>query len=133
MLFRSPDHPVFGTIGDMDAFAEHERRVRRLLGYPPWSRLVLVRTEGTDRAQAREAAQEFANLARQQSHAFSGVDVLGPAPAPLPKLVGRWRYQVILRGRDLKSFRAYLQANHATWRPASGLRRIVDVDPRSLA
>jgi primosomal protein N' (replication factor Y) len=128
-----PDHPVFGTIGDMDAFAEHERRVRRLLGYPPWSRLVLVRTEGTDRAQAREAAQEFANLARQQSHAFSGVDVLGPAPAPLPKLVGRWRYQVILRGRDLKSFRAYLQANHATWRPASGLRRIVDVDPRSLA
>lgn len=128
-----PDHPVFGTIGDMDAFAEHERRVRRLLGYPPWSRLVLVRTEGTDRSAAREAAQEFAHLARQQANAYAGVDVLGPAPAPLPKLVGRWRYQVILRGRDLKSFRAFLAANHTSWKAPTGLRRILDVDPRSLA
>jgi len=128
-----PDHPVFGTIGNMEAFAEQEARVRRMLGYPPWSRLVLVRIESTDRAHARDAAQELAHVARGQARAFSGVDVLGPAPAPMARLVGRWRFQVILRGRDMGAFRAFLQAHHASWRVPTGVRKILDIDPRSLA
>jgi primosomal protein N' (replication factor Y) len=128
-----PDHPVFSTIGDMEAFAGHERRVRHMLGYPPWSRLVLVRVEGTDRSQARDAADALANQAREQSRAYKGVDVLGPALAPMARLVGRWRFQVILRGRDLGTFRAFLQANHRSWKTPTGIRRILDVDPRSLA
>ncbi len=128
-----PDHPVFGCIGDMEAFAAHEARIRRFLGYPPWSRLVLVRIESTDRIQGRDAAQAFATLAREQSRGFAGVDVLGPAPAPLARLVGRWRYQVILRGRDIGPLRAFLTAHHHGWKAAAGVRRIVDVDPRSLA
>jgi primosomal protein N' (replication factor Y) len=128
-----PDHPVFGCIGDMATFADQEARVRRLLGYPPWSRLVLVRTESTDRIQARDAAESLARLARDQSHAYPGVDVLGPAPAPMARLVGRWRFQVILRGRDVARFRAFLAANHTSWKVPTGVRRILDVDPRSLA
>ncbi len=128
-----PDHPVFGTIGDMQAFAEQEARVRRLLGYPPWSRLVLMRVEATDRSLARDAAEALAAQAREQSRAYPGVDVLGPALAPLARLVGRWRFQVILRGRDVATFRAFLTAHHASWKAPSGVRRIVDVDPRSLA
>jgi primosomal protein N' (replication factor Y) len=128
-----PEHPVFGCIGDMEAFAAHEARVRRLLGYPPWSRLVLVRIESTDRVQGRDAAAAFAAQAREQARPYAGVDVLGPAPAPLARLVGRWRYQVILRGRDLAALRAFLQAHHQGWKAAAGVRRIVDVDPRSLA
>lgn len=128
-----PEHPVFSTIGDMEAFAEQEKRVRRLLGYPPWSRLVLVRVEGTDRPQTRDAADTLARQARDQARGYRGVDVLGPALAPLPRLVGRWRFQVILRGRDVPSFRAFLHDNHLSWRTPHGVRRIVDVDPRSLA
>ncbi|MFN7142596.1 MAG: primosomal protein N' [Myxococcota bacterium] len=128
-----PEHPVFSTIGNMEAFAEQESRVRRLLGYPPWSRLALVRIESTDRAQARDAAQSFAQQARDQARAYKGVDVLGPAPAPMARLVGRWRFQVILRGRDVAPFRAFLTAHHGSWKAPTGVRRIVDVDPRSLA
>lgn len=128
-----PDHPVFGCVGDMDAFAAHEERVRRMLGYPPWSRLALVRMEAVDRQQARDAADAFAREARAQARAHPGVDVLGPAAAPLPRLVGRWRFQVILRGRSVPAFRAFLQAHHAGWKVPSGVRRVLDVDPRSLS
>jgi primosomal protein N' (replication factor Y) len=127
-----PEHPVFGCIGDMDAFSAHEERVRRMLGYPPWSRLVLVRVEAVDRAAAERAARDLAGVAREQARAHAGVDVLGPAPAPLPRLVGRWRFQVILRGRNVAAFRQFVATHHTTWRVPSGVRRIVDVDPRSL-
>lgn len=128
-----PDHPVFACIGEMGAFAGQEERIRRMLGYPPWSRLVLVRLEAVDRVVARGAADAFAREAREQAKGYPGVDVLGPAAAPMPRLVGRWRFQVVLRGRHVPSFRAFLQKHHTGWKTPAGVRRILDVDPRSLA
>ncbi len=130
---RHPDHPVFACVNDMAAFAEQEGRIRRTLGYPPYTRLVLVRLEGVDRTAALAAASEVARLARARAPEFPGVDVLGPTPAPLPRAVGRWRFQVFLRGRNLQAFRAFLKAVQPEWRTAPGVRRIVDVDPRGLA
>lgn len=129
---RHPDHPIFSTIGDMSAFAEGELELRRMLAYPPYSGLVLVRLEAADRQVARESATAFVREAKAQARAFPGVDVLGPAAAPLSKLVGRYRFQAVIRGRDRKVLRAFLAANHATWKPVAGVRRIVDVDPRSM-
>jgi primosomal protein N' len=51
----------------------------------------------------------------------------------MARLVGRWRFQVVLRGRNVPAFREFLQAHHAGWRVPAGVRRILDVDPRSLA
>jgi primosomal protein N' (replication factor Y) len=130
---RHPDHPVFACVNDMAGFAEQEGRIRRTLGYPPTTRLVLVRLEGVDRTAALAAASEVARLARERAPGFPGVDVLGPTPAPLPRAVGRWRFQVFLRGRNLPTFRAFLKAVQPEWRSAPGVRRIVDVDPRGLA
>jgi primosomal protein N' (replication factor Y) len=130
---RHPDHPVFATIGDMEAFADTEAHHRRVLAYPPWSRLVLLRVEGADRSATQQAANALAQLARSQAAPFTGVDVLGPAASPLARLVGRWRYQIILRGRHVPTFRKFLTEHHTTWRTPHGVRRILDVDPRSLA
>lgn len=127
-----PDHPVFAAIGNMPAFAEAELHIRQVLGYPPFSRLVLLRFEGVDRGQTRTAAESFAAQARILARAYAGVDVLGPAQAPLARLVGRWRWQVVLRGRDVRRFRSYLAAGAPEWKSSAGVRRIVDVDPRGL-
>lgn len=127
-----PDHPVFSAVGNMASFAEGELPLRGMLAYPPFTSLVLVRIEAADRPAASAAAARFVAESRQLAHRFTGVDVLGPAPAPLPRLVGRWRFQVVLRGRDRPAFRAFLAASRAGWRVESGVRRIVDVDPRSM-
>lgn len=129
---RHPDHPVFATIGDMEAFAATEEQVRRTLRYPPFARLVLLRVEGVDRAATWDAARALAQELRAQARGWATVEVLGPARAPLPRLVGRWRFQVVARGRDVRAFRGWLGASHRSWKAPPGVRLIVDVDPRSL-
>ncbi len=127
-----PDHPVFGCLGDVATFARYEEHYRRVLGYPPFSRLVLLRIEGEDRSATVSAADALARLARTQAKNFAGIDVLGPAPAMLPRMVGRWRYQLVLRGRGMKAFRDFLTENHQSWKGPRGVRVQVDVDPRGL-
>ena len=129
---QHPQHPVFSCIGDMSGFAEGELDLRRMLAYPPFSSLVLMRVEGADRQVARDAVGALVRQARAQSQAYPGVDVMGPAAAPLPKLIGRYRFQVVLRGRDRRAFRNFLAAHHQGWKVPSGVRRILDVDPRSM-
>ena len=128
-----PEHPVFSCIGDMTAFSQHEERIRRMLRYPPFARLVLLRCEGVERDATLQAGQALADLLQKQAEGFAGVDVLGPAFAALPKLVGRFRVQVVLRGREIGPFRKFLNEHHTTWTPGRGVRLVVDVDPRGVA
>lgn len=126
------EHPIFSCVGDMAAFAKDELSLRSMLGYPPFSSLVMVRVEAAERADALSSALAFVRQVREEARAYPGVDVLGPAAAPLPRLVGRYRFQAVLRGRDRRSFRAFLAAHHTEWKLAPGVRRIIDVDPRSM-
>ncbi len=143
---RHADHFVFqllaeqGPEGDLDAFYTEEARQRRTLGYPPFARLVMVRVEGADREAAWQRVGEIARAARQLAERYRdpaaprAIDVLGPVSAPLGRLVGRWRFQIVLRGRDLSRFRRWLAACRPMLREAhrGGVRVIVDVDPRNL-
>ena len=65
---------------------------------PPLSRIALVRVEAVLEEDARSAATHLAEVAR--SAASPQVEVLGPAPAPLARLRNRFRYRVMLRGKD---------------------------------
>jgi primosomal protein N' (replication factor Y) len=82
--------------GDDEIFAREEMRFRRTFHYPPYSRLILllVQHPKADRAESliRELARSLAAhpLAR-------GVRVSGPAPAPLERLRGKWRWQLLVR------------------------------------
>ncbi len=61
----------------------------------------------------------------------AGVRVLGPAPAPLGRLRGEYRAQVLIKGSNRTRMREALQAAIAT-RPDLERRVIVDVDPVSV-
>jgi primosomal protein N' (replication factor Y) len=60
--------------------------------------------------------------------------VLGPAPPPVERVRGRYRWQVLLRHADVRGLRALARAARATAGDArsDGLRRVVDVDPVSM-
>ena len=142
MQTRHPDHFVFRLLkGDFNkkvadpamVFYAQEVRQRRILRYPPFSRLVLVRIEGSDREQTRMRAGKLSQQLRTAAEG-ARVDLLGPVLAPLSRLVGRWRYQLILRGHDVKALRAWLDTNRSILRSAGRgrVRVTLDVDPRSL-
>ena len=138
---RHADHFVFrqlsqgGGEGDPDAFYVEEARQRRVLSYPPFSRLVLLRAEGADRDATQAVARDLARALRHEADPRAHrVDILGPEAAAMPRLVGRWRFQIILRGRDTARFRAWLTAVRGLiFAPGrNNVRVITDVDPRSL-
>jgi primosomal protein N' (replication factor Y) len=92
-----PDHHAVAAAaaGDYEMFAERELAFRRRLNLPPYSRLVnVVVTEHKGRGGEKAAAGVAAKL----SHIFrDDAEVLGPVPAPLARLRGRRRWQILVK------------------------------------
>jgi primosomal protein N' (replication factor Y) len=123
----TPEHHSIEAASRHDYVAMYEREieVRQRLGYPPYGRLVRLTYSHTGAAYAQEqAALMVSRLKKERDRlGIANIDILGPAPAHLPRLRGRWRWNVALRGVD----------------PAALLREMalprgwtVDVDPASL-
>lgn len=118
---------------DYRRFAEHELATRRELSYPPFARLVQIRCEG----ERGEVTERIARTLADQLRAVApkGVTILGPAPAPIERLRRRYRWQLLLRGRNGAGLRAAAAAGRdAVRRQARSLdvRVIVDVDPFNM-
>lgn len=123
-----PKHPAvqFGVAHDTGGFVAAELAHRRELGYPPYSRMVLVRVDAVEAEVALESASRLADLART----FAGVEVLGPAPAPLARLKNRHRFRIMLRSRDRAALRAVSIAIVRAFADIPRtVRAQVDVDP----
>jgi len=90
-----PEHPVMQAMvsGDRDGFLAAESAARRQQGLPPFGRLVALVVSGPDEAQAQAVA---VSLGRQAPHG-DDIMVLGPAPAPLSLLRGRFRFRLLLK------------------------------------
>jgi primosomal protein N' (replication factor Y) (superfamily II helicase) len=114
--------------GDDEGFAREELRFRRVFHYPPYTRMVQILVEDRKRERAQSRMAELA--ADLAAHPLSrNVRLSGPAPAPLERLRGEWRFQLLLRSaaaRDLHRLLAEVLP-HA---PVPGLT--VDVDPQQL-
>jgi primosomal protein N' (replication factor Y) (superfamily II helicase) len=98
---------------DYDRFIRRELRLRQELGWPPYSRMALVRIEGADAAAVAAMAERAANALRGQVKDIKDVRtdamrVLGPAPAPIERLRGRYRWQVVVRSTEAAAMRAAL-------------------------
>jgi len=125
-----PDHYAIRAALDHDdaAFAEQELRFRRLFDYPPFSRMALVWVKDRDRERAARRIRELGEALRRQP-AAGGLRITGPAPAPLERLKGEWRFQLAVRGPVGRDVRAALAAALAP-RQEAGV--VVDVDPYQL-
>jgi primosomal protein N' (replication factor Y) len=133
-----PAHPsiVAAATHDHAGFMAGELERRRALGYPPFARLVNVRIDGRDPVRVERVARELAAVVRARA-AQLGLDdraVLGAAPAPLTRVRGRHRWQVLLRAADVPALRALARlarAQQAAAR-AAHVRVAIDVDPYSM-
>ncbi len=81
---------------DYVGFARAELADRNALGYPPYTRLVRIVVEGVDGAKVTERAQEIAG-ALGAAVVAAGGKMLGPVPAPISRIKGRFRSHLILR------------------------------------
>lgn len=127
-----PEHYVIraAVAHDYRGFVEHELEARREPPYPPRLRMARILLSSPIQADALACAQRLGEWLR--GHQAPWPEVLGPAPAPIEKLHGRFRWHLLLRGGVVAVGRA-LAAVAADFRPAGGDVRIsLDRDPQQL-
>jgi primosomal protein N' (replication factor Y) len=120
-----PEHPAIRAVatGESATFIDEELERRRRFESPPFGRLIKLTVGLAKREAALDAAAQMVTRLRERSVELdAGVVVLGPVPAYIVRRGGRWRFHVVLRGRDPM---AVLGGDPGT--PWS-----VDVDPESL-
>jgi primosomal protein N' (replication factor Y) (superfamily II helicase) len=118
---------------DYEGFYRQEIGFRKKLDYPPFAELVHLVLSGEDEPRVMETARLVANLL--QDGGFTG-ELLGPAPAPLARLRGQFRYHLVLKGTDLarmtREVRAAFSQAGGKWRKGKDIRLTVDVGPVSI-
>ncbi len=124
----TPEHPVIQAVQAHEFlnFTRAELAHRAEQSYPPYSRLVLLRLSGAEPEAVAASAEQVAHSVREANFC----EVLGPAPALIPRVARRYRWQVLLKfPRDGSPFPA-LSALRALCHP--GVNLTLDVDPLTI-
>lgn len=134
-----PDHYAITRAAEHDftGFAERELAARGDPRYPPYCRLVNVVVSGLDEAGTQEAAARAAEWIEGllRARRVEGVGVIGPAPCPIDRIRGRWRWHLLLRSESAKllgDVARFFYAKFDVPRGKQDLRVAVDRDPVSL-
>lgn len=107
----TPDSDVIQNAArqDYDSFYQQEIRLRRLRRYPPFADLFTFTVSGPEEGAVLRAAvrvrESLDRLVGLPDMAESQPEALGPAPAPVLKVNNRYRYRVLLVGRNDKATR----------------------------
>jgi primosomal protein N' (replication factor Y) len=133
----NPDHFCLRMAAEQnyEAFFEEELTNRQGLFYPPFSRLALLRFEGgkvEDVEGAAKNAKRFADNLLENGF-NKEITVLGPVPAFLSKLQGKYRWQMLLKGKSAKSIQEFIRNILKCTRETSNnrVKLVIDVDPIS--
>jgi primosomal protein N' (replication factor Y) len=123
----SPDHPVMRALvsGDVAAFMAEEAAGRRPGHWPPFGRLAALIVSSEDEREADRAARDLGLAAPR----LPGIEVLGPAPAPLALLRGRHRRRLLLKARRDVQVQPVLRDWVSRVALPNSVRVQIDVDP----
>jgi primosomal protein N' (replication factor Y) len=105
---RHPNHEIIrlAASGDYRAFYAHEIELRRALGYPPFTRLIVLHVEHRLEAQALQHAHAL----KKRLEELKIAEVLGPARALPYRLHGNYRWQLLLKSTEESIQRAIWEA-----------------------
>ena len=133
---HQPDHYAITCARQHDylSFYHKERQLRKMLRFPPYSRLINIRFSGESEENVNQAAQLISRQITRLS-VSSAVTVLGPVASPLSKLRGRYRWQLLLQAHRYQDLHAVCdslaQAPPALIRSGK-VKMSVDVDPENM-
>lgn len=123
----TPDHPVMEALASMDrdAFVTTELAMRKAAKLPPYAKLVSVIISGAQESTALKTAQ----LLMRASPNIDGIDIFGPAPAPMARLRGKFRFRLLVRGDLHVDLQKVMRAWFKPLEWPSSVKVQIDVDP----
>ncbi|MGH7848634.1 MAG: replication restart helicase PriA, partial [Candidatus Binatia bacterium] len=134
----APDHFALQSVvaHDYRGFFFSEIEFRRALSYPPFSRLALLRLEGARAAEVERCAHVLGERLRAavKKAGYEGdeLHILGPASAPIERLRGRYRFQILLKGRRSARVLEHARRAQSLFTGPRSVRFRVDVDPQNM-
>ena len=131
---RNPAHPFWDFVlrADYQGFYAREIAQRQKFRYPPFTRLALLRLScPANQEHVQQALAAFAKALREAARPL-GVDVLGPAPAPLAQLRGRKRFNCLLKCADWQPIRSLFGALSRDQAATGAFRLELDLDPVNM-
>jgi len=133
-----PEHYAIQPLIDHDykKFFAKEIEFRRALGYPPFGKLVNLRLDGPNPEHVEASAQALLKKIRAiqsgNSKYREHIEILGPAPSPIEKLRSRYRWQLLLKGKQISPLIGLATAVRETFTRARNVRLHIDVDPYNM-
>jgi primosomal protein N' (replication factor Y) len=131
-----PEHYAIRLAAEQnyEGFFSKEIRFRRMMRYPPSTALANVIAHGADLEQAARVAKQIGNYFNTVDGAGESIQILGPSPAPLAKIEGRYRIQFLLKSRSRARLNAVLRGllDECERRGIAPRSFVIDIDPVSI-
>ncbi len=118
---------------DFEGFYDEELGLRAQLRYPPAARVALVTFRGANEEKVRFTAETVKREFEKVLEQFPSAILAGPAPAPLLKAEGKFRYQMMIRLKSMGKLSAALGVMQQRLRLPEGVAMTIDVDPVNLS
>jgi len=131
-----PDHYAIRMAAEQnyEAFFHKEMRFRRMMHYPPVTALANVIAHGAKLDQAAQVAKHVGNFLIPLEKNTEGLKILGPTPAPLAKLEGRFRIQFLIKCTSRARLSTILQrlADYTDQQGIPQRSLMIDMDPANI-
>ncbi|HBA87384.1 MAG TPA: primosomal protein N' [Geobacter sp.] len=128
----APEHYAltYAVAHDYEGFYREEIAFREDVGYPPFAHLASLTFSSVAAGQGEASSEEAALLlGKIKRECRLRVEILGPVTAPLGKVRGRFRWQILLKGRERAELHRLLRHFRTGFSHPSTVRLTVDVDP----
>ena len=120
----------FACSANTEGFYDFEINQRKLLSFPPFSRLIRLVFRSSNQIKAQKTSEDAANLIENLK--IPGVEILGPSECPLSKISQNYRFQLILRGEKIVPLQNAVRKLLFDYRHPQEVYIECDVDPVSL-
>jgi primosomal protein N' (replication factor Y) len=132
----SPEHYSIQKAKNHDfvGFYQEESQFREALDYPPFSRLINFRLIGNSEKKTKAVSEEMGRIGQdllKRGHG-RGIEILGPSSAPFAKMRGKFRWQMLAKGKSPKLLHQFAQRMILQLEEeirGKGVNLDIDVDP----
>ena len=131
----APEHYAIRAASkhDYEKFYQEEIKARKETLFPPFRHIVKLVLRSRNENRVQDAAKGFKSFLDKRLSAKGGnVEIIGPAPAPVSKVRGFFRWNILLKGKNRSIMCESLRKALTRYRRPRGVILTVDVDPMSM-
>ncbi len=134
----NPNHFSILSAKDQDfrVFYNREIGFRKALKYPPFSRIIQLKISGPDKGRTANSARKLGELCRsllnEKEDFVKTIEILGPIEASILRVANMFRWQILLKGLNVKSIQNYIHRlvlENPSFFKSREIKVAVDVDP----